>query len=103
MTTQTFHATPGMSPSLPGTVPLDAVRAPPAKSARQSARDHHKGSIEFRLIFLAAFLFFFFTSAVERVLPARWSSGVDDTGQRKSVIGRAKESASIVAGYAFMG
>jgi hypothetical protein len=66
-------------------------------------REQHRGRLEFRLIFAAAFLFFLITSALERALPARWSGPGADTHVRKSVVARAKESAGIVAGYAFMG
>jgi hypothetical protein len=74
------------------------------KSVRSPrARDQHRGTVEFRLIFAAAFVVFLLTSALERAFPTRWTSQNADTGARKSVIERAKESASIVAGYAFQG
>lgn len=66
-------------------------------------REHHKRSLEFRLIFAAAFLLFLLTAAIERALPSRWASAAGEQAARKSIVGQAKESASIAAGYAFMG
>lgn len=74
-----------------------------ASDGASRRRDRYKGTLEFRLIFAAAFVVFLLTSALERALPMRWSAGSELQAPRKSIIGQAKESASIAAGYAFMG
>lgn len=57
-------------------------------------------SVEFRLIFAAAFAVFLIAATVERMLPLGWLK----RGQsRKSIIEQAKEAANTCAAYAFMG
>ncbi len=57
-------------------------------------------SLEFRLIFAAAFAVFLVAATVERLLPLGWFK----RGQsRKSIIEQAKEAANTCAAYAFMG
>jgi hypothetical protein len=70
-------------------------------AARAGGKQKRHDSVEFRLIFSAAFAFFLFTSVIERALPHKWAAG--DGEVRKSVIEQAREAAHISAGYAFMG
>lgn len=60
-------------------------------------------TIEFRLIFSAAFALFLFTSVLERALPHNWSGRNEAGEMRKSIIEQAREAAHISVGYAFMG
>lgn len=60
-------------------------------------------TIEFRLIFSAAFALFLLTSVLERALPHKWSGRSESGEIRKSVIEQAREAAHISVGYAFMG
>ncbi|MFN0218724.1 MAG: hypothetical protein ACKVP4_07935 [Hyphomicrobium sp.] len=57
-------------------------------------------SLEFRLIFIAAFAVFLVTATLERLLLLSWLRG---EGSRKSILEQAKESANTCAAYAFMG
>jgi hypothetical protein len=70
---------------------------------RLRLKEAHKSSLEFRIIFAAAFLVFLIAAAFESARPTRWSAQGDGGTARKSIVERAKESASIAAGYAFMG
>ncbi len=57
-------------------------------------------SLEFRLIFVAAFAVFLVTATVERLLPLSWFKR---GAARKSIVEQAKEAANTCAAYAFMG
>lgn len=57
-------------------------------------------SLEFRLIFIAAFAVFLVTATVERLLPITWFKA---GRKRQSIIEQAKEAANTCAAYAFMG
>jgi hypothetical protein len=72
-------------------------------ASRHAKRNRRAGSIEFRLIFSAAFAFFLLTSLVERALPHKWPVRADGADIRKSVIEQAREAAEISTAYAFMG
>ncbi len=57
-------------------------------------------SLEFRLIFVAAFAVFLVAATVERLLPLSWFTR---GAARKSIVEQAKEAANTCAAYAFMG
>lgn len=66
-------------------------------------RPMRKGGIEFRLIFVVAFMVFLAAELIERFMPWRWlAAGVDEQRER-SIFARAKESAARCTAYAFMG
>ena len=60
-------------------------------------------SIEFRLIFLAAFAVFFAAAVVERVIPLRRILQGANYQSPGSVVAQAKQAANTCAAYAFMG
>jgi hypothetical protein len=60
-------------------------------------------SIEFRLIFAAAFVVFLAAAIVERLVPRRFFARVRPAGERKSIFEQAKGAANTCAAYAFMG
>jgi hypothetical protein len=57
-------------------------------------------SLEFRLIFVAAFVVFLVAAIVERLLPITW---LRRERPKKSIIQQAKDAANTCAAYAFMG
>ncbi len=76
----------------------------PAPPAVQGSGSHKRSkSVEFRLIFSAAFAFFLFATIVERALPHKWPIRANGDEVRKSVVQQAKEAAEISTAYAFMG
>lgn len=85
----------GESRQAPRTAAATAFKSQPASRAAQKAK--RTDTIEFRLIFSAAFVVFLLTAALERTLPHKWGAS------QKSVVEQAREAASISAGYAFMG
>jgi hypothetical protein len=58
--------------------------------------------VEFRLIFVAAFIVFLTATAVSHLMPWRWGSGPRADGNA-SIIERAREASSTITGLAFMG
>ena len=84
----------GSARSTPG------ARVTPRERGPQKDKRHDR--LEYRVIFAAAFLVFFITSAVERALPVRWASRTSEM-PKKSLIQQAREAAGISATYAFMG
>lgn len=70
---------------------------------RTGGKPKRHDTIEFRLIFSAAFAFFLLTSVIERALPHKWATRAAEGEAPKSVIEQAREAAHISAGYAFMG
>ena len=79
------------------------------RHATQTASQHgahaRRGEgLEFRLIFMMAFVVFLLTAAFERVVPMKSRAEGASAGEaRKSVLQEAREAASISAAYAFMG
>ena len=80
--------------------PRQPVVSTPAPSR---ARHRRAESLEYRLIFSAAFGVFLVTSALERVSPYRLLARKDEAAVGKSVFEQAREAANISVGYAFMG
>lgn len=82
-----------------------SARPPQAYSrsalGRTDRHGTHKASatVEYRLIFTVAFVIFLFASAFERLISGQ---GVEQAAS-KSIFKKAREAASISAGYAFMG
>lgn len=74
----------------------------PIASRRKLEMSRREKSIEFKLIFAAAFVVFLFTAALSRLSPARLLAHQDSVAA-KSILGEAREAASISAVYAFMG
>ncbi len=74
-------------------VTIDSGTRSPSKFKRTE-------SLEFRLIFAAAFAIFLVAALAERLLPHRW---LHQSAARKSVLEQAKEAANTCAAYAFMG
>lgn len=72
-------------------------------SRRSIARYRRADSLEYRIIFTAAFGVFLVTSALERVSPYRLLARKDAASVSKSVFEQAREAANISVGYAFMG
>lgn len=70
---------------------------------RSQSKFKRTESIEFRLIFIAAFAVFLVAATVERILPMRWLRKRADRSPRKSIFEQAKEAANTCAAYAFMG
>lgn len=70
---------------------------------RSQSKFKRTESIEFRLIFIAAFAVFLVTATVERILPVHWLRKRADRSPRKSIFEQAKEAANTCAAYAFMG
>lgn len=60
-------------------------------------------SIEFRMIFMAAFAVFLVAAIVERLFPAGWFRRGQDGAPRKPILEQAKGAATTCAAYAFMG
>ncbi len=60
-------------------------------------------TIEFRVIFWAAFAAFFVAALVERILPAHWVHHADGDQPRRSVVTQARHAANTCAAYALMG
>jgi hypothetical protein len=86
-------------------VPSPYTATSPRSAAPRGAcksRDKRSDRIEYRLIFVAAFLVFFVTAVFERALPGHWMSRTGDA-PRKSVFEQSREAAKISAAYAFMG
>jgi hypothetical protein len=69
----------------------------------RSPSSKKSGTIEYRLIFIVTFAVFLVAAAAENLLPHNLMARLSRQGQRKSVIQRAKDSASTCAAYAFMG
>ena len=60
-------------------------------------------SIEYRAIFAVTFIVFLASEILGLLLPHRWVSRFSGQEPQKSLIQRAKASASTCAAYAFMG
>jgi hypothetical protein len=60
-------------------------------------------TIEFRVIFMAAFSAFFVAAIVERMMPAQWVHHADGEQPRRSVVAQARHAANTCAAYALMG
>jgi hypothetical protein len=73
------------------------------RRSHQATAPKKSKPIEYRLIFSVAFLVFFCAALFEAVLPQNLVARVRDGGNCKSVIQKAKDSASTCAAYAFMG
>ena len=58
--------------------------------------------VEFRLIFVAAFIVFLTANVVSHLMPWRWGSGPRADGNA-SIIERAREASSKITGFAVMG
>ncbi|MEQ1717063.1 MAG: hypothetical protein ABL907_13935 [Hyphomicrobium sp.] len=67
---------------------------------RTGVHPKDSSTIEYRLIFAVSFVVFFAAALIESLLLLRWARA---SGKRKSVIERARDSASTCAAYAFMG
>lgn len=71
-------------------------------SRRKLDVSRRERSIEFKLIFAAAFVVFLFTAVLSRLSPARLLAHQDSVAA-KPILVEAREAASISAVYAFMG
>jgi hypothetical protein len=60
-------------------------------------------SLEFKLIYMAAFAVFLVAATVERIVPLRRLMLGSEAGTRKSILEQAKDAANTCAAYAFMG
>ncbi len=60
-------------------------------------------SLEFRLIYIAAFVVFLIAATVERIVPLRRLLSGGAAGARKSILKQAKDAANTCAAYSFMG
>lgn len=60
-------------------------------------------TVEYKLIFAAAFTVFFVAATLEKLSPLKWITSSEGESARKSIFASAREAASISAGYAFMG
>lgn len=74
-----------------------------ANTRRSSSKFKRTESIEFRLIFAAAFVVFLFAAVGERLLPGRWLNSANASEPRPTIISQAKAAANTCAAYAFMG
>ena len=70
---------------------------------RAASKFKRSGSFEYRAIFSVTFAVFLATEILCLSLPSRWSKRTDEAAISKSLIQRAKDSASTCAAYAFMG
>lgn len=70
-------------------------------SRRSLSKIKRAESIEFRLIFIAAFAVFLVAATVERLLPTSWFKR--NASRRESIFKQAKDAANTCAAYAFMG
>ncbi len=57
---------------------------------------------EFRLILVAAFVYFLLVACVARLLPRAWRPSLPPTDGRRSIIGEAKALAGTFVPFAFM-
>lgn len=97
---EAWISTPG---SVHGEAPMkSASRGVTAARGQAAGKSKRHDRIEYRLIFATAFVFFLFTSAIERALPGNWLARANDQS-RKSLVQQAREAAGISAAYAFMG
>jgi hypothetical protein len=71
--------------------------------SRSLARYRRTETIEFRVIFWAAFAAFFVAALVERILPTQWVHHADGDQPRRSVVAQARHAANTCAAYALMG
>jgi hypothetical protein len=71
--------------------------------SRSLARYRRKETIEFRVIFMAAFSAFFVAALVERIMPKNWQHHVDGEETHHSVVAQARHAANTCAAYALMG
>ena len=82
----------------------ETTMAVTADSKRRSLSKFKRAeSLEFRLIFMAAFVVFLFTATVERLLPIRKLLHGTDVSAHQSLFEQAKAAANTCAAYAFMG
>lgn len=70
---------------------------------RTPARADRAETLEYRVIFAAAFVVFLGAAVIERLLPHRLFSQSTDAEPKKSVLAQAKGAAKTCATYAFMG
>ena len=71
--------------------------------SRSLARYRRTETLEFRVIFWAAFSAFLVGALVERILPRQWVHHTDGDGPRRSVVAQARHAANTCAAYALMG
>ena len=71
--------------------------------SRSLARYRRTETIEFRIIFWAAFSAFFVAALLERALPTHWLHRADSDQARRSVVAQARHAANTCAAYALMG
>jgi hypothetical protein len=76
---------------------IDNIRSDQAPASKKSK------PVEYRLIFSVAFLVFFCAALFESMMPQNLVARVRDGGNCKSVVQKARDSASTCAAYAFMG
>ncbi len=75
-----------------------------ADSKRRSLSKFKRAeSLEFRLIFVAAFAVFLFAATVERLIPIRRLLRGGEASAHQSLFEQAKAAANTCAAYAFMG
>jgi hypothetical protein len=72
-------------------------------SRRSASKFKRAESIEFRLIFAAAFVVFLVAAIGERMLPTRWIRDASAADKRPTIVAQAKAAANTCAAYAFMG
>jgi hypothetical protein len=71
--------------------------------SRSLTRYRRTETIEFRIIFWAAFSAFFVAALIERLLPTQWVRRADGDQPRRSVVSQARHAANTCAAYALMG
>ena len=71
--------------------------------SRSLTRYRRTETIEFRIIFWAAFSAFFVAALLERILPKHWLHRTDGDQPRRSVVAQARHAANTCAAYALMG
>jgi hypothetical protein len=72
-------------------------------SRRSLSKFKRAESLEFRLIYIAAFVVFLIAATVERIVPLRRLLSGATAGARKSILEQAKDAANTCAAYSFMG
>lgn len=69
----------------------------------RAQRDRRADALDFRLIYLTAFVVMVVAAAIERALPWNLLERGERRSSRKSVLGQAREAANTCATYALMG